>query len=89
LGIGIIRKAGANKEGIMQALGLKDIRSTKIYDSTESDQAEVKEFMEKAIQNLMLPEDTVTSQTKIADNIATQQRENEARQRKIEEPNNK
>ncbi|WP_375333950.1 site-specific integrase [Candidatus Tisiphia endosymbiont of Xenochironomus xenolabis] len=85
----LIRKAGANKEGIMQALGLKDIRSTKIYDSTESDQAEVKEFMEKAIQNLMLPEDTVTSQTKIADNIETQQRENEARQRKIEEPNNK
>ncbi len=67
-----MRKAGANKEVLMQALGLKDIRSTKIYDSIESDQAEVEEFMEKVIQDLMLPEDTVTPQTEMnknADNI--------------------
>ncbi len=46
-----MRKAGADRELIGEALGHKDLKSTKIYDIIESDQ--VRTFREKAMKNLM------------------------------------
>ncbi|MDD9335502.1 MAG: site-specific integrase [Rickettsiaceae bacterium] len=47
----LMRKAGADRELIGEALGHKDLKSTKIYDIIESDQ--VRTFREKAMKNLM------------------------------------
>jgi len=46
-----MRKAGADREIIGEALNHLDMKSTEIYDIIESDQ--VKEFREKAMANLM------------------------------------
>jgi integrase len=48
-----MRKAGADREIIGEALNHSDFKSTEVYDIIESDQ--VKEFRSKAMKNLMSP----------------------------------